>query len=54
MIIPQAFIAGYARGIPFYWQLIDCSFGVIGLIPLTIVCHKIEELETVGHRFDPV
>src|SRR5260221_6702598 len=27
MIFPLAFIAGYARAIPLYWQLIDCSFG---------------------------
>ncbi|HVY76334.1 MAG TPA: hypothetical protein VG890_16005 [Puia sp.] len=47
MIFPLAFIAGYARGIPFIWQLIDCSFGVIGLIPLTIVDHKIKELENI-------
>lgn len=33
-IFPLAFIAGAIRGIPFYWQLIDCSFGVIGLMPL--------------------
>jgi len=45
MIFPLAFIAGYFRGIPFYWQLIDCSFGVIGLIPLTICHKKIEQLE---------
>lgn len=36
MIFPLAFIAGNYRGIPFYWQLIDCSFGVIGFIPLYI------------------
>jgi len=45
MIFPLAFIAGHARGIPFYWQLIDCSFGVVGLIPLTICYRKIEQLE---------
>ena len=33
-IFPLAFIAGAIRGIPIYWRLIDCSFGVIGLIPL--------------------
>ncbi len=54
MIFPLAFIAGYARGIPFYWQLIDCSFGVIGLIPLSIIYRKIEELETVSHPYNPV
>lgn len=37
MIIPIALIAGYIRGIPFFWQLIDCSFGILGLIPLIII-----------------
>jgi hypothetical protein len=38
-IIPLAFIAGAVRGIPFYWQLIDCSFGLFGIVPL-ILCYK--------------
>jgi hypothetical protein len=37
MVIPLALICGPIRGIPFYWQLIDCSFGIFGLIPLAIV-----------------
>jgi hypothetical protein len=45
MVFPLAFIAGPIRGIPFYWQLIDCSFGVIGLIPLYICHKKIKALE---------
>jgi hypothetical protein len=45
MIFPLAFIAGNVRGIPFYWQMIDCSFGIVGLIPLTICYRKIEQLE---------
>jgi len=44
MIFPLAFIAGPIRGIPFFWQLIDCSFGVIGLIPLIICYRKIKNL----------
>lgn len=36
-IIPLAFICGSIRGIPFLHILIDCSFGVIGIIPL-IIC----------------
>lgn len=47
MIFPLAFIAGYVRQIPFYWQLIDCSFGVIGLVPLYICYNKIGLLERV-------
>jgi hypothetical protein len=34
LVIPMALVFGHLRGIPFYWQLIDCSFGVFGLIPL--------------------
>ncbi len=45
MIIPLATICGPIRGIPFYWQLIDCSFGVIGLIPLYICYKRIVQLE---------
>jgi len=45
MIFPLAGIAGYVRGIPIFWQLIDCSFGIFGLIPLTICYRKIEQLE---------
>jgi hypothetical protein len=35
-ILPLALICGPLRGIPFYWRLIDCSFGVIGAIPLLL------------------
>jgi hypothetical protein len=34
LVIPLAFICGPIRGIPFYWRLIDCSFGIFGAIPL--------------------
>lgn len=37
-VFPLAFICGPIRGIPFYWQLIDCSFGVVsGILFLTIL-----------------
>lgn len=39
MVLPLAFICGHIRHIPFYWQLIDCSFGVIGILPLYL-CHR--------------
>lgn len=38
-VFPLAFIAGSIRGIPFFWQWVDCSFGVIGFVPLYL-CHK--------------
>ncbi len=47
-IIPLAFICGPIRGIPFYWQLIDCSFGVFGIIPLYIVRKWIVKLEVIN------
>jgi len=46
-VIPFAFIAGPARGIPVCWSLIDCSFGVLGCIPLLIIRSRIRQLETI-------
>jgi len=37
MVIPLALICGPIRGIPLGWRLLDCSFGVAGLVPLAIV-----------------
>ena len=34
LIIPLAAICGPIRGIPFYWQLIDMSFGLGCVVPL--------------------
>ena len=49
LIFPLAFIAGYFRSIPIGWQLIDCSFGVFGFIPLWICYRKIKLLELKVH-----
>jgi hypothetical protein len=38
-VIPYALIFGAVRGIPLWWRLIDCSFGVLGFIPLWF-CRK--------------
>lgn len=43
-VFPLAFICGPIRGIPFFHQLIDCSFGVFGLIPLLYVYKEIKQL----------
>ena len=45
MVFPLAFIAGGVRGIPLYWRLIDCSFGAVGLVPLSIIYRCIRMLE---------
>ena len=44
-VIPLALIAGTIRGIPLGWQLIDMSFGIVGIIPLLIVNRLIRRLE---------
>jgi hypothetical protein len=36
LIVPTALICGSIRGIPLFWRLIDCSFGILGIIPLWI------------------
>ncbi len=45
-VVPLAFIAGFIRQIPLFHIFIDCSFGVIGLVPLLIVKRKIAILKT--------
>ena len=39
LVIPFALVFGALRGIPFWWRLIDCSFGVFGFVPLWL-CRK--------------
>jgi hypothetical protein len=39
-VVPLALICGGVRGIPFYWRLIDCCFGVLGILPL-IYCRRL-------------
>jgi hypothetical protein len=55
LIIPWALITGEVRGIPVYWRLIDCSFGVGGFIPCWL-CHRwtreLERMRTASPRFD--
>lgn len=45
MVFPLAMIMGPIRHIPFYWQLIDCSFGVFGLLLLWLCYRNIRRLE---------
>jgi DMSO/TMAO reductase YedYZ heme-binding membrane subunit len=45
LIIPFALTAGYFRSIPFWWRVVDCSFGITGLVPLGICLKKIKRLE---------
>jgi hypothetical protein len=50
LVIPLAFICGPIRGIPIYWRLIDCSFGVFGIIPLWVCRSYIVRLETANQQ----
>jgi hypothetical protein len=43
-ILPLAFIAGPIRQIPLFHILIDCSFGIIGIVPLYICYSWIKQL----------
>jgi hypothetical protein len=47
-VIPLALICGEIRHIPFYWRLIDCSFGIAGFVPLYILHRLVEKLEKTG------
>jgi len=44
----NALICGPIRGIPFYWRLIDCSFGVFAGILLFYVLRLTDRLEKAG------
>jgi hypothetical protein len=46
-IVPLALICGPIRGIPFWWSLIDMSFGVFGIVPLHVLRRKIKRLEAL-------
>ena len=45
LVIVLALIAGPIRGIPVYWRIMDCSFGIIGFVPLYIIYRLIKKLE---------
>ena len=47
MIVPYAFIFGGVRGIPIYWRLIDCSFGVGGIIPVWCCRKWVAQIEAL-------
>ena len=47
LVIPWALTFGALRGLPFFWQLVDCSFGVFGFIPLWLCRRNILRLERI-------
>lgn len=44
LVVPFALVMGGVRGIPFGWRLIDCSFGIFGIIPLWFCRRLIKQL----------
>ena len=34
LVVPFALVMGGFRGIPLWWRLIDCLFGMVGFVPL--------------------
>jgi len=47
-VIPLALICGLLRDIPFYWRLIDCSFGVFGALPLLYCRHLMRLMKSAS------
>jgi hypothetical protein len=48
LVIPTALGCGAVRGIPLFWRLLDCSFGVAGGVPLGISLRLIRRLDHGG------
>ncbi|HPK99696.1 MAG: hypothetical protein KA191_07520 [Verrucomicrobia bacterium] len=44
LVVPFALVMGSVREIPFGWRLIDCSFGVFGIVPLWFCRQLIKQL----------
>ena len=48
LTIPLALVCGPIRGIPLFWRVIDCSFGVVGIVPLWLARHCVLELAALA------
>jgi len=47
LVVPYAFVMGGLRGIPIGWRLIDCSFGVFGILPVWHCRRCVAEIEAL-------
>lgn len=45
LVVPFALVMGKVREIPLGWRLIDCSFGVFGMIPLWLCRRLIKKIQ---------
>ena len=50
LIIPFALIAGSFRGIPVWWRLIDCSFGLAGILILRLCLKRVNRVERSSQK----
>ncbi len=41
LVLPYAFVMGHFRGLPVWWRLCDCSFGVVGFALLWVIRKKV-------------
>jgi hypothetical protein len=45
LVIPWALVFGHVRGIPMWWRLVDCGFGVVGIVPLFLARRWVVQCE---------
>jgi hypothetical protein len=45
LVIPWALVFGHLRGIPTWWRLVDCGFGVVGIVPLFLARRWVVQCE---------
>ena len=50
LVVPWAMVFTPIRGIPFSWALVDCAFGVFGIIPLWLARRYALELGNLEPR----
>ena len=53
LVIPYALVCGAGRGIPMWWRLIDCSFGVFGALPLWFCTREARKIEAEQRFIEP-
>ena len=44
LVIAMAMVFGPLRGIPPFWRWIDCSFGIVGIVPLRLSLNHVRRL----------
>ena len=45
LVVPLALVCGQVRHIPFGWRVLDCSFGIVGAVPLLYCLRLARQLE---------